>query len=229
LKPKILIVDDNDLNVELTQQLLEGDYTLQTAKNGAEALKVAASFLPDLVIMDLSMPVMDGWEATRRLRAKPEHQGVRILAVSACTIPNEVERAMAVGCDGFVTKPIDDQMLLDKIRTLLEGRISAVPEGRESENPNVTPQDHRRTRLTVDSCPVGVTSYRLGDMWLSHVDTESGEVIGRARGVTREDAEKEAIAVATTKVQSSRKLRSTLDDLRASVTALEASMRDDEK
>jgi CheY-like chemotaxis protein len=119
---KILIVDDNDLNLELASQLLEDDYEIDTATNGREALEKAASFWPDLVLMDLSMPVMDGWEATRRFRADPKHRGVKILALTAHAIQSEVERAMAAGCDGCVTKPIDDDLLLEKIRELLADR-----------------------------------------------------------------------------------------------------------
>ncbi len=225
MKHRILIVDDNDLNVELLSQLLDEDYELETASNGEEALKAAASFRPDVVLMDLSMPVMDGWEATRRLRALPENSHLRILAVSACTIPGEVERAIALGCDGFVKKPVDEQALLDKIRAILEGRISAVPDV-DNAGPNVTPQDHRRTQRKLDSWPVGVTSYRLGEVWLCHVDTDAGDIIGRARGATRDAAEKEAVSIASTKVHSSRSLRRALDDLRSSVSRMEESLKE---
>ncbi len=116
---KILIVDDNDLNLELATQLLEDDYEVQTATNGQEALDVAAEFRPDLVLMDLSMPVMDGWEATTRLRGNPVHKDLKILALTAHAVQSEIERALACGCDGYVTKPIDDDLLLREIGTLL--------------------------------------------------------------------------------------------------------------
>jgi CheY-like chemotaxis protein len=122
VKPKILIVDDNDLNLELVNQLLEDDYELASASNGQEALDVAAEFRPDLVLMDLSMPVMDGWEATTRLRADPTHANVKILALTAHAIQAEIERALACGCDAYVTKPIDDDLLLREIGTLLDGK-----------------------------------------------------------------------------------------------------------
>ena len=122
MSAKILIVDDNALNLELVTQLLEDDYEIATATNGQEALDAVAAFEPALVLMDLSMPVMDGWEATRRLRADPNNVGLKILALSAHAIPSEVERAMTVGCDAFVTKPIDDDLLLKRIEELLAGR-----------------------------------------------------------------------------------------------------------
>jgi len=117
---RVLVVDDNALNLELVTQLLEDDYEIETATNGQEALDAAESFAPELVLMDLSMPVMDGWEATRQLRANPAHVGIKILALTAHAIPSEIERALAAGCDAFVTKPIDDDLLLRRIRELLK-------------------------------------------------------------------------------------------------------------
>lgn len=119
MNARILIVDDNDLNRELVTQLLEDDYSIETAANGAEAIEAVAAFAPKLVLMDLSMPVMDGWEATRRLRTDDANAGLKILALSAHAIPDEIERAMAAGCDGFVTKPIDDEELIGRIEELL--------------------------------------------------------------------------------------------------------------
>jgi two-component system cell cycle response regulator DivK len=116
---KILIVDDNALNLELASQLLEDDYIIATATNGKEAMREVALFQPDLVLMDLSMPIMDGWEATRRLRQDPANAGLKIVALSAHAIPAEIERALGCGCDGFVTKPIDDDLLMHTVREML--------------------------------------------------------------------------------------------------------------
>ncbi len=121
MSARVLIVDDNDLNRELVSQLLEDDYTIETACNGAEAIEVVASFEPEVVLMDLSMPVMDGWEATRRLRTNGANRGLKIIALTAHALPDEIERAMAAGCDGFLTKPIDDEALIERIEELLAG------------------------------------------------------------------------------------------------------------
>lgn len=119
MSARILIVDDNPVNLELVSQLLEDDYSIATATNGKEAIEAVASFSPALVLMDLSMPVMDGWTATKQLRANRANARLKIIALSAHAIPSELERAVAAGCDDFVTKPIDDNVLLAKIEEQL--------------------------------------------------------------------------------------------------------------
>jgi two-component system, cell cycle response regulator DivK len=107
----ILIVEDVALNRELLVQLLEGDYRLQIAEDGEQALERAAATRPDLVLMDLSLPRMDGWEATRRLKAAPGLASIPVIVVSAHAMRGDEERARACGCDGFLTKPIDETVL----------------------------------------------------------------------------------------------------------------------
>jgi two-component system, cell cycle response regulator DivK len=107
----ILIVEDAALNRDLLVQLLEDDYRLLIAEDGLQALERAADGRPDLVLMDLSLPRMDGWEATRRLKHDPALASVPVIAVSAHAMRGDAERARACGCDGFLTKPIDEELL----------------------------------------------------------------------------------------------------------------------
>jgi CheY-like chemotaxis protein len=116
---KILLVEDNELNMELALQVLEDDFEVVTAENGEEAIAAVAEHSPELVLMDLSMPVMDGWTAIAKLREQEAHKKLPIIALSAHAIPAEMERAFTAGADEFVTKPLDDEELLKKIRLLI--------------------------------------------------------------------------------------------------------------
>lgn len=107
----ILIVEDVELNRDLLVQLLEDDYRLVLAEDGAAALERAAEVKPDLILMDLSLPRMDGWEATRRLKADARLGRIPIIALSAHAMRGDEERARASGCDDFLTKPIDETRL----------------------------------------------------------------------------------------------------------------------
>jgi two-component system, cell cycle response regulator DivK len=116
---KILIVEDVELNLELLVQLLEDRYQLVLARDGAEALAQATAEVPDLILMDMSLPQMDGWEATRRIKANPDLCRVRILGLSAHVLNEAEERARTAGCDDYLTKPVDDNLLLARIERLL--------------------------------------------------------------------------------------------------------------
>ena len=123
VRPKtLLVVDDEPANVELIRMIVE-DAALPvrfvTARNGAEALTRAREAPPDLILMDLMMPVLDGWEATRRLKADPATAGIRIVAVTAQAMPGDRAQALAAGCDDYVTKPLD----VRTIRGLLEAYL----------------------------------------------------------------------------------------------------------
>jgi CheY-like chemotaxis protein len=107
----ILIVEDVALNRDLLVQLLEERYRLLLAEDGLDALGRAAAAEPDLILMDLSLPRMDGWEATRRLKADPALARIPVVALSAHAMRGDEERARATGCDDFLTKPIDEDML----------------------------------------------------------------------------------------------------------------------
>jgi two-component system cell cycle response regulator DivK len=117
---KILIVEDNELNTELLLQLLEDDYELVTAGNGEGGLDLAAEMMPDLVLMDISLPVMDGYEATRQIKADPKLSHIPIIALTAHAMAGDKEKALAAGCDGYLTKPLDDDLLFEQLEMLLD-------------------------------------------------------------------------------------------------------------
>jgi CheY-like chemotaxis protein len=99
--------------------LLEDDYEIAIAVNGAEGVELAAAEKPDLILMDLSLPVMDGWEATRRLKGDEALKSIPIIALTAHAMQGDEEKARAAGCDNYLTKPIDEDKLFDMLRTYL--------------------------------------------------------------------------------------------------------------
>lgn len=117
----ILIVEDVELNRDLLVQLLEENYRLVLAADGEAALQKAAEARPDLILMDLSLPRMDGWEATRRLKADAEFARIPVIVLSAHAMRGHEERARASGCDDFLTKPIDETLLFRKLEKHLGG------------------------------------------------------------------------------------------------------------
>ena len=117
---KILLVEDNELNRDmLSRRLTRRGYTVVVAEDGEQGLDLVRSERPDLVLMDMSLPGIDGWEATRRLRADPEIAGVRVIALTAHAMAGDRERALEAGCDDYDTKPIDIMRLIGKIDALL--------------------------------------------------------------------------------------------------------------
>jgi CheY-like chemotaxis protein len=115
----ILIVEDVDYNRDLLVQLLEEDYRTLTAADGAAGVETAARERPDLILMDLSLPVVDGWEATRRLKARPETEAIPVIALTAHAMHGDEEKARACGCDDYLTKPIDEDQLFEKLERFL--------------------------------------------------------------------------------------------------------------
>ena len=117
---KILYVEDNEDNIYmLKSRLSRAGYTVIIATDGAQGVALAASERPDLVLMDLSLPVLDGWEAARRIKAAPETSRIPIIALTAHAMPGDQEKALAAGCDDFDTKPVEMPRLLGKIRALI--------------------------------------------------------------------------------------------------------------
>lgn len=112
---KILVVEDVDFNRELVVQLLEDDYEVIEAVNGQEGVELAEQERPDLILMDLSLPVMDGWEATRRLKANDDLCSIPVIALTAHAMAGDEEKALAAGCDDYLVKPLDEEELLAKI------------------------------------------------------------------------------------------------------------------
>ena len=117
---KILYVEDNDDNVfMLTHRLSRKGYEVVVAGDGEQGVARANEEQPALILMDLSLPVLDGWEATRRLKADPATQNIPVIALSAHAMPGDAEKALAAGCDDYDTKPVDMKRLLSKISALL--------------------------------------------------------------------------------------------------------------
>jgi two-component system cell cycle response regulator DivK len=121
---KLLYVEDNDDNVYMLKMRLEllGEFDVLIAEDGAKGCEMAAAELPDLILMDLEMPVIDGWEATRRIKSNPQTRAIPIVGLSAHALASEREKAMAAGCDEFDTKPVDFDRLLATVRRLLAER-----------------------------------------------------------------------------------------------------------
>jgi CheY-like chemotaxis protein len=122
---KVLYVEDNDDNVYMLTMRLEllDDFEVLAAENGEKGCEMAASERPDIILMDLEMPVMDGWEATRRLKSNPATRDIPIIALSAHALAGEREKALAAGADEFDTKPIEFEHLVSIVRRLCAGRI----------------------------------------------------------------------------------------------------------
>jgi two-component system, cell cycle response regulator DivK len=119
--PRILLVEDNELNRDmLSRRLRRNGFEVLTAEDGQAGVDAARAERPDLVLMDMSLPVKDGWTATRELKDDSATQGFPIIALTAHAMSGDRERAMQAGCDDYDTKPIDLPRLLDKIHRLLE-------------------------------------------------------------------------------------------------------------
>jgi CheY-like chemotaxis protein len=118
--PKILLVEDNEMNRDmLSRRLVRHGYEVVIAEDGARGVAMAASDRPDLILMDMSLPVIDGWEATRQIKAMSELRKIPIIALTAHAMATDRDKALEAGCDDYDTKPIELQRLLGKIETLL--------------------------------------------------------------------------------------------------------------
>jgi two-component system, cell cycle response regulator DivK len=121
---RILYVEDNEDNVYmLAQRLARHGFHVSIASDGLQGIEMALREKPDLILMDLGLPTLDGWTAARRLKQMPETKDIPILALSAHTMPGDREKALAAGCDDYDAKPIVFERLLEKIDALIRGRI----------------------------------------------------------------------------------------------------------
>ncbi|MFM1944425.1 MAG: hypothetical protein RI897_3407 [Verrucomicrobiota bacterium] len=117
---KILLVEDNEMNRDmLSRRLVRRGYEVIVAEDGAAGVEAVRVHRPDLVLMDMSLPVMDGWEATRQLKASEETRGVPVVALTAHAMAGDEQKAREAGCDGYETKPVELTRLLAKIEALL--------------------------------------------------------------------------------------------------------------
>lgn len=112
---KILIIEDVEMNRDLLVQLLEDEYELSEAVDGKQGLEMAAQVKPDLILLDISLPEMDGYEVAQRIRGDGDLKDTPIIAVSAHAMAGDAEKAMEVGCNDYLTKPIDEEALWEKV------------------------------------------------------------------------------------------------------------------
>ena len=119
--PRILLVEDNEMNRDmLSRRLQRKGYDVLIAVDGEAGVRMAASEQPDLVLMDMSLPVLDGWEATRRLKRAPGTASIPVIALTAHVMTGDRDKALAAGCDDFDSKPIEFERLLGKMQALLK-------------------------------------------------------------------------------------------------------------
>jgi len=119
---KILLVEDDEMNRDmLSRRLIKRDYDVLIAVDGEQGVQMTRTEAPDLVLMDMSLPGIDGWTATRQLKAEPETSGIPIIALTAHAMAGDREKALDAGCDDFDTKPVDLGRLLSKMEALLNG------------------------------------------------------------------------------------------------------------
>jgi len=124
--PKILLVEDNEMNRDmLSRRLIRKGYDVVMAEDGRQGVDLAAAAAPDLILMDLSLPVIDGWEATRRIKAADATKAIPIIALTAHAMVGSEQQALEAGCNDFDTKPVDLPRLLGKIEALLQRGSSA--------------------------------------------------------------------------------------------------------
>lgn len=120
---RILLVEDNEMNRDmLSRRLTRRGHEILIAVDGGEGVARATSDLPDLILMDMSLPVLDGWEATKRIKADPGTAKIPVIALTAHAMAGDREQALAAGCDDYDTKPIELDRLIEKITTLLAAR-----------------------------------------------------------------------------------------------------------
>jgi CheY-like chemotaxis protein len=123
VQPRILIADDNPQGVELLEAYLAGgDYDIRTAADGEETLRQVRQWQPDLILLDIMMPKISGFEVCKRLRADPATRDIAVLMITALDQPSDIERAIDAGTDDFISKPIDKSVLLLRVRSLLRSR-----------------------------------------------------------------------------------------------------------
>jgi CheY-like chemotaxis protein len=119
---RILLVEDNEMNRDmLSRRLQRRDHEISIAMDGQEALDKAIAEKPDLILMDMSLPILDGWEATRRLKAHATTKSIPVIALTAHAMASDEQKAREAGCDDFDTKPVELPRLLEKIQRLLPG------------------------------------------------------------------------------------------------------------
>ena len=127
---RILLVEDNEMNLDmLSRRLKRRKFEVLAAEDGQTGIDLARAEHPDLILMDMSLPVLDGWEATRRLKASPETRDIPVIALTAHAMAEDRQKALAAGCDDYDTKPVEFRRLLKKIAANLEAGPKSSAEG----------------------------------------------------------------------------------------------------
>jgi len=121
-RPTVLVVEDNKDNMTLIADILTSmDYDILQARNGQQGVEKAEEAKPDLILMDLSLPVMDGWSATRMIKSNPDLSHIPVIALTAHALQGDKEKAFEAGCDDYLSKPLNLAALMEKLKTYLEG------------------------------------------------------------------------------------------------------------
>jgi len=126
MQPRILIVDDHPVNIAILKKILHNDYHLDTATSGEETLDKVPAYQPALILLDIMMPGIDGYETCRRLRATPDLQHLKIIMVTAKAMPEERLQGFEAGADDYIIKPFEKQELLTKVRCCLESQCVSI-------------------------------------------------------------------------------------------------------
>ena len=117
MKEKILIVEDNDVNLDIFEEIFEDDFAVKMVNDGQQALDVVAEYMPKLIVLDVMMPNMDGYEVCRRIRADENLKHIKIIMVSARAMEAERKKGIEIGADEYVTKPFDQEALLELVKS----------------------------------------------------------------------------------------------------------------
>jgi CheY-like chemotaxis protein len=124
--PRVLLVEDNEMNRDmLSRRLVRRGFEVSLAVDGQQGVEMAGRESPDIILMDMSLPVLDGWEASRQLKANPTTQTIPLIALTAHAMAGDRDRAMQAGCDDYDTKPIEFQRLMEKIDRLLTAKMNS--------------------------------------------------------------------------------------------------------
>lgn len=117
-RPRVLVIEDIEINRDLLQQLLEDDYEVRAAADGESGLAAVETWRPDIILLDLSLPKLDGWSVARAIRRDPGLQGMRVVALTAHAMRGDRESALAAGCDAYLSKPVDETELFAVLKNL---------------------------------------------------------------------------------------------------------------